>query len=238
MLDLADAIVRVRERIASAALRAGRDPAKVRLIAVTKTLPVEVMVKAHQLGLCDLGENRVEEALDKIPNFKSQISNSAPGSMPGFHMIGHLQSRKVRDAVALFDMVHSVDSLKLAQKLSQACTEAGRVMPVLLECNVSGEASKYGFQALAERDFFAQVEAMAALPGIHVEGLMTMAPIVSDPQQTRPVFAALRQLGERLGRLGTASMRQLSMGMTDDFEIAIEEGATMVRIGRALFAAP
>jgi pyridoxal phosphate enzyme (YggS family) len=229
---LVDTIPIIQDRIAAAARRAGRDPASVTLVAVTKTVPVELIWRAYQLGLRDFGENRVEEAGEKIANCKLQIANCKPR----FHMIGHLQSRKAREAIELFDSIHSVDSLKLAGKLSRLCVEAGRVMPVLLECNVSGEASKYGFPALAERDLFAAVEAILALPGLRVEGLMTMAPIVDDPEQARPVFVALRQLGQRLSaRFGAEHFRHLSMGMTDDFELAVEEGATMVRIGRALF---
>jgi len=242
--NLAEAIAFVQERIAAAARRAGRKRDGVTLVAVTKTLPVEIVLRAYQLGLCDFGENRVEEAVDKISNFKFQIPNcqspvsnlQSPVSNLHFHMIGHLQSRKARDAVALFDSIQSVDSVKLAQKLSRLCVEAGRVMPILLECNVSGEESKYGFVPLKEAGFFAEIETIVALPGVRVDGLMTMAPIVPDPEQARPVFVALRELAERLSaRFGAEHFSQLSMGMTDDFEVAIEEGATMVRVGRALF---
>jgi hypothetical protein len=151
-------------------------------------------------------------------------------------MIGHVQSRKAREAAALFDSIQSVDSVKLALKLSRLCVESGRVMPILLECNVSGEDSKYGFAALKETGFFAAVETLVALPGVRVDGLMTMAPVVADPEQARPVFVALRELAAQLAaRFGAEHFSQLSMGMTDDFEVAIEEGATMVRVGRALF---
>ncbi len=267
-LYLANAVSRVMERIAAAAHRAGRDPARVTLVAVTKTFPAETVALAYQAGLREFGENRVEEAAEKIPRLKSLISNPSttlrtglqsfdyapwPGSQsrqdrppilrlrsgqastPRFHMIGHLQSRKARQAVALFDLIHSVDSASLARKLSRLCEESGRVMPVLLECNVSGEAAKYGFAASAST-FFAEVETIVALPGLRVQGLMTMAPIVSDPEQARPVFAALRRLSEQLAeRLGAEHFGQLSMGMSDDFEVAVEEGATIVRVGRALF---
>ncbi len=249
-MSLAEAVVRVRERIAAAARRAGRDPAHITLVAVTKTVSVERMAQAYQLGLRDLGENRVEEAAHKIPALKWQLSSlispslSSPNppspNLPSphlrIHMIGHLQSRKAREAIGLFDMIHSVDSVRLAEKLSRLCVEVGRVMPILLECNVSGEASKYGFAALTDPHFLAGVETMLNLPGVRVEGLMTMAPVVSDPEQTRPVFAALRQVSEQLAvRFGAGYFKHLSMGMTDDFEVAIEEGATLVRIGRALF---
>jgi pyridoxal phosphate enzyme (YggS family) len=256
-MDLAENIERVRERIAAACARAGRDPSEVTLIAVSKTFPAEAVLEAHRLGVCDFGENRVEEAGEKIPNIKLQVSNQIgkPASLQSirppasdlrspisglrWHLVGHLQSRKAREAIALFDVIHSVDSLKLADKLSRLCIEAGRVMPILLECNVSGEASKYGFPLAisAERErWFGEVEAMLALPGVRVEGLMTVAPIVADPNQARPVFRALRQLRDDLAaRFPQTHWRHLSMGMTDDFGVAIEEGATMVRIGRAIF---
>jgi pyridoxal phosphate enzyme (YggS family) len=250
-MGLAENIELVRERIAAACARAGRDPSEVTLVAVSKTFPAEAVLEAHRLGVCDFGENRVEEAGEKISNIKYQISNRQsdlrfPTSdlQPSisdlrWHLVGHLQSRKAREAIALFDVIHSVDSLKLADKLSRLCIEAGRVMPILLECNVSGEASKYGFSlaASAEREhWFGEVEAILALPGVRVEGLMTVAPMAADPNEARPVFRALRQLRDDLAaRFPQTRWRHLSMGMTDDFEVAIEEGATMVRIGRAIF---
>jgi uncharacterized pyridoxal phosphate-containing UPF0001 family protein len=150
-----------------------------------------------------------------------------------------LQSRKTREAIALFDIVQSVDSVRLADKLSRLCVEAGRVMPILLECNMSGEQSKYGF-SLAQPDswkpWFAEVETLLALPGVRVEGLMTVAPLASNPEEVRPVFRALRALrDEWAAHFPQASCHHLSMGMTDDLDIAVEEGATIVRVGRALF---
>lgn len=231
--SLQDRLASVKQRIAQAARRSGRDPAEVTLVAVTKTLPVDAIVQAYALGLRDFGENRVEEAQDKLPAVQACLPS--PAAPPRFHMIGHVQSRKARDVAALFDIVHSVDSLKLAGKLSRALAAGPRALPILLECNVSGEASKYGFQPYAA-GFWADVEALLALPGLQLEGLMTMAPVVDEPEQARPVFAALRRLGQALAaRFGAACAQQLSMGMTDDFEVAIEEGATMVRVGRALF---
>ena len=237
-MGLADNIERVQERIAHACARSGRNPSEVTLVAVSKTCPAEIVAEAYRLGLRHFGENRVEEAREKIPNLKSQISNSTPDLH--WHLVGHLQSRKVAEAVALFDVIHSVDSVKLAEKLSQLCSKAGRVMPVLLECNVSGEESKYGFPVVTAADkarWVADVEAILAKgSGVRVEGLMTVAPIVSQTQDTRPVFRALRQLRDELAtRFPQTDWRHLSMGMTDDFEIAIEEGATLVRVGRAIF---
>jgi pyridoxal phosphate enzyme (YggS family) len=156
-----------------------------------------------------------------------------------WHLVGHLQSRKAREAVDLFDVIHSVDSVKLADKLSRLCVEAGRAMPILLECNVSGEASKYGFplSTAAEREHWrADVEAILKLSGVRIEGLMTVAPVVADPNGARPFFCVLRRLRDDLAaRFPQTDWHHLSMGMTDDFEIAIEEGATLVRIGRAIF---
>jgi pyridoxal phosphate enzyme (YggS family) len=244
-MGLADNIERVQERIAHACARSGRNLSEVTLVAVSKTCPAEIVAEAYRLGLRDFGENRVEEAREKIPNAKYQISNSTSDlrlqtSELRWHLVGHLQSRKAAEAVALFDVIHSVDSVKLANKLSRLCIEAGRMMPILLECNVSGEASKYGFPAATAADkarWIADVEAILAEgSGVRVEGLMTVAPIVSQAQDARPVFRALRQLRDELAsRFPQTNWRHLSMGMTDDFEIAIEEGATLVRVGRAIF---
>ena len=232
-------LARVQERIAAAARRAGRTRNEVTLVAVTKTHPAQVVEAAYQAGLRDLGENRVEEASVKIPVFQELTSGSAHVR---WHMIGHLQRRKARLAVTLFDVLHSVDSLRLAQRVDRMAGESDRLMPVLLEVNVSGEASKYGFDLSsaagqeARVRFITDVEQILALPYLRLRGLMTMAPIVADPEQVRPVFMALRTLRDDLSkRFPEADWSQLSMGMTDDFEVAIEEGATMVRIGRAIF---
>jgi pyridoxal phosphate enzyme (YggS family) len=234
-------LARVRERIAEAALRAGRDPAEVTLVAVTKTHPPETVAAAYHAGARHFGENRVEEGAPKIPAVRAAIS----GPRPTWHMIGHVQSRKAHAVVMHFDCVHSVDRLKVARRLSRFAQDAGRTLPVLLECNVSGEESKFGFalqgweRDRARRDaFFAVVEEILALPGLLAQGLMTMAPFVADPETVRPVFVGLRALSDALReRFPTHDWRDLSMGMTDDFEVAIEEGATIVRVGRAIFGA-
>ncbi len=222
-------LARVRDRIAAAAARARRDVSDITLVAVSKTHPVEALLAAYDLGVRHFGENRVEEAALKLPAFRQAITDPAVV----FHMIGHLQSRKVADAVALFDRVHSVDSAKLAERLARY---AARPLPILLEVNVSGEASKYGFDGARRTELFDAVEAMAQLPNLHLDGLMTMAPIVDNPELARPVFRALRELRDELeARYTTIKLPHLSMGMTDDFEVAIEEGATLVRVGRAIF---
>ncbi len=219
----------VRDRVANAAARAGRNADAITLVAVSKTHPVEVLLAAYELGVRHFGENRVEEASTKLPAFRQSISDPAVV----FHMIGHLQSRKADAAVALFDRVHSVDSVKLAQRLARLATQP---LPILLEVNLSGEASKYGFAGAQRAELFSAVETIAHLPNLQLDGLMTMAPLVGDPQQARPVFRALRDLRDELETCyPNLKLPQLSMGMTDDFEVAIEEGATLVRIGRAIF---
>jgi hypothetical protein len=238
MSDVQRALARVRERIAEACLRVNRDPLEVTLIAVSKTMPLTAIVEAVAAGQRDFGENRVEEALPKI----AQAAQIAAPALR-WHLVGHLQSRKARDAAGAFDLIHSVDSVKLAEKLSIRCVAGGKAQPILLECNVSGEATKNGFPLHGwERDaecldgFAQQVAQIAALPGLHIVGLMTMAPIVEHPDQARPVFASLRALRDALrARFPALPLEHLSMGMTDDFEAAIAEGATMVRIGRAIF---
>lgn len=227
--SLRDNLARVRERIAGAAMRAGRDESAITLIAVSKTHPLEALLAAYESGVRHFGENRVEEASTKLPAFRQSLGDPAVV----FHMIGHLQSRKAGDAAALFDRVHSVDSVKLAQRLSRFTMKP---LPILLEVNVSGEESKYGFDGARRSELFSAVEAIFQLPNLQLDGLMTMAPIVDDPEQARPVFRALRELRDEIeARYPGLKWPHLSMGMTDDFEVAIEEGATLVRIGRAIF---
>ena len=241
MASVAKNLERTRARIADAALRVGRDPADVRLVAVSKTFPVEAILAAWEGEQRDFGENRPEEGAQKAPEVAAHLLGESV--KPVWHMIGHIQRRKALMVVEHFDMIHSIDRLALAQKLSALAVDAGRKLPVLLECNVSGEASKYGYQAAGwQRDtairerLCGEVAAVLTLPGLRLEGLMTMAPLVEDAETVRPVFAALRGLRDALReRFPGASLPHLSMGMTDDFEVAVEEGATLVRIGRAIF---
>jgi pyridoxal phosphate enzyme (YggS family) len=226
----------VQDRIHTAAARAGRDPDEITLVAVSKTFPVETILAVHALGIRHMAENRVEEASQKIPQVHAQLSEDATGLT--WHMVVHLQSRKVKDAAALFDFVQSVDSVGLARRLDERVTALDKTLPVLLEVNVSGEASKYGLTLEPRELLFTVVDEILHLTHLDVQGLMTMAPIVSVPDDARPVFRALRELRDELRtRFPTRAWRHLSMGMTDDFEIAIAEGATMVRIGRAIFGA-
>ena len=239
MTNVASNLARVQERIADAALRVGRDPAEITLVAVTKTHPPAEVVTAYQAGARYFGENRAQEGVLKIAAVGAAIS----GPCPIWHMIGHVQSRKAGVVAMHFDYVHSVDRLKIARRLSRFAQEATKSLPVLLECNVSGEEAKSGFDLSGwERDaderaaFFAAVEEILGLPALTVQGLMTMAPIAADPEEVRPVFASLRALREALReRFPACQWPHLSMGMTGDFEVAIEEGATLVRIGRAIF---
>jgi pyridoxal phosphate enzyme (YggS family) len=239
MTDITHNLAQIHERIAEAALRSGRNPTDVILVAVTKTFPAEAVVAAYEAGARHFGENRVAEGVDKIAAVRPQIA----GPQPTWHMVGHVQSRKTGQVAEHFDYVHSVDRLKIARRLSRDAQQVERALPVLLECNVSGEAAKYGFDLQGwEREearreaFFAAVEKILAQPVISVHGLMTMPPLVADPETVRPIFVSLRALRDALReRFPAADWRHLSMGMTNDFEIAVEEGATMVRIGRAIF---
>lgn len=213
----------VRERIARAARRAGRDPAEVTIVCVTKTFPAEVVRAVVAAGLADIGENRVQEAEAK----RAQLGDLEAR----WHLVGHLQRNKAGRALELFDRIHSVDSLDLAAALER---RASRIVPVLLEVNVGEEGTKFGFPPRAEV-LCAAAETILALPHLRLEGLMTVAPFVPDPEEVRPVFRRLRALYEELGaRYPEAPWGHLSMGMTDDYAVAVEEGATMVRLGRAL----
>jgi pyridoxal phosphate enzyme (YggS family) len=230
-------LAHVQEQIAAACARVQRDPASVTLVAVSKTQPVEVLLEAVGAGVQHFGENRVEEGISKIPTV-----NERAGKPLTWHMIGHVQSRKAKDVPALFQVVHSLDSLKLAEKYSRHMVERGGRLDVLLEINVSGEASKEGFDAaqwsadtaLRER-LWGEIGHILTLPGLNVRGLMTMAPIVPQIELTRPVFDQLAGLRQALVETFHVALPELSMGMTDDYPVAIEAGATMVRIGRAIF---
>jgi pyridoxal phosphate enzyme (YggS family) len=215
----------VRTRIADAARRSGRDPSDVQLVAVTKTVGVAEILSAADLGIDIVGENRVREALTKRDRVGDRVK---------WHMVGHLQRRKVRDAVSVFDCIHSVDSLALAMEIDKRCTHLGKIMPVLFEANLSGEETKFG---LSPDETPTVIRQASALEHIRVDGLMTMAPLVSDAEEVRPCFRRLAQLAESVASeaIPNVSMKQLSMGMTNDFEVAIEEGATAVRIGTAIF---
>lgn len=235
------ALARVQERIHTAAARAGRAPSGITLVAVSKTFPASAVLAAVGAGQRDFGENRVEEAVPKMQEVGVQAVELR------WHMIGHLQSRKVKDAIGPFALIHSVDTVKLAEALDRriAAHQLPNSAPqsILLECNVSGEEAKSGFNVAGwEKDpavfeaFVSDVARVAALPNVRLCGLMTMPPIVPQPDMARPYFASLHALRETLRqRFPAVAWDHLSMGMTDDFEAAIAEGATLVRIGRAIF---
>lgn len=216
----------MRERIGRAADRAGRNPGDIQLVAVTKTVATDKIREAIDCGIKIIGENRVPEAADKQPQLGRSVQ---------WHMVGHLQSRKAKQAVEIFDMIQSVESVSTAQALQKRCAEAGRTMPVLIEVNTSGEEQKYGIQPQHAEEF---VRWTAGLDRLRVKGLMTMAPFVPEPEMARPSFRQLRQLSEQLRNKGIEGVgfEILSMGMSNDFEVAIEEGSTMLRIGTAIFA--
>jgi pyridoxal phosphate enzyme (YggS family) len=220
----------IRERIGEAAARARRAPDEVQLVAVSKTVPVGVLREAYALGLRVFGENRVQEAQEKIATL----------ALPDirWELIGHLQTNKASRAAELFTRVQSLDSVRLAEALSTRASALGKTLPVLLEVNVAGEESKSGFALDEALD---AARAIVALPSLRPEGLMTIAPLVDDPEDVRPVFRALRELRDQVrgaAPLGNdGGWRELSMGMSDDFAVAIEEGATLVRLGRAVFGA-
>ncbi len=230
-LNIADNVQRVCEQIAEAARRSGRQASDVTLVAVTKAFPIETVLAGYAAGLRHFGENRVQEAAEKIPAVLAQTPQAH------WHLIGHLQRNKVKSAVELFGIVHSVDSLRLAQEISRRCVAANKHMPILLEVNLSGEETKYGFRLSSDHSaFWREAESIGALPAVQVQGLMTMAPYSTNAEEARPVFSALRALRDELvARRAAECWPHLSMGMSGDFEVAIEEGATLVRIGTAIF---
>jgi pyridoxal phosphate enzyme (YggS family) len=224
-MDLAANLAQVQQRIAAACARAGRDPSSVTLLAVTKTQPPEAIHEAAQAGLLLFGENKVQEAKAKIPLCPARLR---------WHMIGHLQTNKCRDAVDLFGMIQSVDSLGLAEEINKRADLASRTIPILLEVNIVGEASKFGYKPA---QLIADLPRINALPRLEVHGLMTVPPWAPVAERARTVFRKLRELKADCEQVLGAPLTQLSMGMSGDFEVAIEEGSTIVRIGTALFGA-
>jgi len=213
----------IKRRLKNAAERVGRDPADIRLVAVTKTVDVERLRQAVVAGQTLFGENYVQEA-------KTKIASLGPGLT--WHFIGHLQSNKAKAAVELFDLIHSVDRASLAQALDQAAARQDKIQDILLQVNLAGEESKSGTAPEHAEDLLREISNM---PHLRVMGLMTMPPWFDDPERVRPYFRALRELRDRLRGLHLADLPELSMGMTGDFEAAVSEGATLVRIGTAIF---
>ena len=225
--ELKERLDAVRARIERAACRVGRDPGAVTLVAASKTVPVERLVEAVACGCRIFGENRIQEALAKIEAMRSEAGIE-------WHLIGPLQPNKVKHAVGRFSLLHAVDRLDVAERLDRAARERGITQRILLEVNVSGETTKHGF---SPDDLASVAERMETLTGLRVLGLMTLPPPAERPEDARPHFRRLRELAAQVEALGIpgVSMKELSMGMSGDFDVAIEEGATMVRIGTALF---
>jgi len=224
-MSLAENFQRIRERIATAARRAGRDPSEVSLVAVSKTHPPAAVDEAVALGQLLFGENKVQEARAKIPGCSSRAR---------WHLIGHLQTNKAKVAAQIFDLVESVDSLALARELSDRAGQLDRRLPVLWQVNVAGESAKFGY---APNRLLEELAELAALPHLEPQGLMTIAPFVTDAEKARPVFRRLRELKATCEQRVGIALPHLSMGMSGDFEVAVEEGSTLVRIGTALFGA-
>lgn len=223
MADIAKNLAQVQQRISVACERADRSSEEVQIVAVGKKFTTEVIMEAADCGLTLFGENRVQEAKAKIPD--------CPGHLR-WHFIGNLQTNKCRDAVALFEMLHAVDSLHLAEELNKRCEQAAKVMPVLLEVNVSGEGSKHGFTPEGAVE---ATHAFFDFPQLELHGLMTMAPFSRQGESSRPYFQKLRELKSSCEDKLGAPLPELSMGMSGDYEIAIEEGATFIRLGTTLF---
>lgn len=232
-----DNIAGVQDVIADACARSNRNKSDVTLVAVSKTHPAEYILTAMEAGLTHFGENRVGESMVKVPEINQQVDKQAT-----WHFVGHIQSRKARDVAPLFQVIHSIDRMKIAHKLSDLGEEIQHIMSVLVEINISGEEAKYGFEASnwktnpkVKEALWQAMREITALPHIKVSGLMTMAPFYDNMEQTRPVFADLAELRDELQSDLDIALPDLSMGMTNDYPVAIEEGATIIRVGRAIF---
>ncbi|MCI0495911.1 YggS family pyridoxal phosphate-dependent enzyme [candidate division KSB1 bacterium] len=224
-MSLTDNIIKLKQRIEIACKKAGRSPDEITLVAVTKTVGIDEIQRAIDSGIQHIGENRVQEAEQKFEQIGKQAT---------WHLIGHLQTNKVKKAIPIFDFIHSVDSLHLAEAISKHAIQMQQEIPCLVEVKTSAEATKFGIAPESTIEFVRQI---APLPGIQVQGLMTIGAFLPDPEQVRPYFRMLRKLRDEVEQagIGRVTMQYLSMGMTNDFEVAIEEGANMIRVGRAIF---
>lgn len=220
-----DNLETINKKIKEAALKVNRDPQEIKLVAVTKTATLEQIKEAINEGVKIIGENKVQEAKGKYQVLTTEVK---------WHLIGHLQTNKVKYAVEIFDLIHSVDSIKLAKEIDKRSVQFKKIIDVLIEVNISGEKTKYGYNPEKVEAFLKEISEFS---GIRVRGLMTIAPISKNKEEVRPYFRRLRELSERIRdkNIKNIKMDYLSMGMTDDFEIAIEEGANIVRIGRGIF---
>jgi len=224
-MSIAENLARVKEQIAKAAVRSGRRPDSVKLVGVTKTVDVDRIKEAVSAGLQILGENYVQEARDKIKEVGGEVS---------WHFVGRLQTNKAKYAVKLFDMIQTVDSFKLAKELDRRAQPLGRKIPIIIQVNLASEVSKGGVKP---SECISLIKQISVLANLQIRGLMTMPPFFDQPERARPYFAQLRELSQEIARtqLPRVEMNELSMGMSGDFETAIEEGATLVRVGTAIF---
>ena len=225
MSNIVTSLINIRENISKAAKNANRRPSDITLVCVTKQVPVKFIKEAVNAGITVIGENRVEEALAKWGKLPEGIQ---------WHMVGHLQTRKVKEAVNMFSLIHSVDSVRLSKEIDKRSQTIGKVQDILIEVNISGEESKYGFKL---NEVIPAIKEMSGFPNIRIMGLMTMAPFVDDPEFTRPVFRGVIRLKDEIisHNIPNVQMKYFSMGMTQDYMAAIEEGANMIRIGTAIF---
>jgi pyridoxal phosphate enzyme (YggS family) len=228
---IADALKKVRDRINNSAVKTGRNPEEIKLIAVSKTVDLQKIIEAVKAGATLLGENRVQEARDKIKQIKEQRTKNKDLPAAEWHLIGNLQKNKAKTAVQLFDLIHSLDSVELADTLNKYSAKIGKKQRVLVQVKLSDEITKHG---IVESGFMQLIEKVSIMENLRLEGLMTMPPFFDEIEKTRPYFRKLRELRDKLSSEGF-SLPELSMGMSNDFEVAIEEGATMVRVGTAIF---
>lgn len=220
-MSIKEKIEEVRDRIRKAVRQAGRDPEEIELVAVTKTVTVEAIKEAVAAGIKIIGESRIQEAEEKFAEIGTKVK---------WHLMGHLQTNKVKKALGIFDLIHSVDSLRLAEAINKEAQRTGKIQPILIQIKTTFTQTKFGFEEEKLKEAAARI---SALPYLQVQGLMTIGPLVGDPQEARPCFGRLKRLFEEIKE--EWPMKCLSMGMTNDFEVAIEEGANLVRIGRGIF---
>lgn len=227
-----DNLSKVQQRILAACSKINQSPDSITIIAVSKGRSVEEIRQAVEAGVTHIGENRIQEAILKFNNLKPNTHNLTPNK---WHMVGHLQTNKCKEAVKIFDLIHSVDSLHLAVEIDKQAARINKIQDVLLEIKTSPEAAKFGIKP---EDAIEVTKRTTELKNINIKGLMTIAPMFNDPEKTRPIFRMLRQLRDEINSLHVTryALQVLSMGMTDDFEVAIEEGSTMIRLGRAIFS--
>lgn len=225
MSQISDNYQRVLDKIQDVAIKIGRNPVEIELVAVTKTVLIENIQEAIGLGIKNLGENRVQEAKEKFDIIGNKVV---------WHLVGHLQTNKVKPAVVMFDLIQSVDSVEVAKEIDKRANQLNKIQNILVEVNTSGETTKFGIEP---EKLLPLIEQITPLPNIHIQGLMTIGPLVSDPELARPSFMQLRQLADRIKSAGIPNLEMiyLSMGMTSDYQIAIQEGANMLRIGTAIF---